>query len=79
MADARRAYVVRDAGSPSRMGRVFKLYPYTLGALLAALDDARLRSYTEGPQIVIRLEGATRTVFRRYEGGREVEINRPDT
>jgi hypothetical protein len=79
MADARLAYLVRDAGSPSRPGRVFKMYPYTLRALLNALDDARLRSYSEGPQLVIRVEGTTRVVFRRYDGGREAPIQRSKT
>ena len=55
------------------------MYPYTLRALLDALDDARLRSYSEGPQLVIRVEGTTRAVFRRYEGGREAPIQRPKT
>jgi hypothetical protein len=77
MADARRAYLVRDAGSPSRPGRVFKMYPYTLRALLDALDDARLRSCSEGPQVVIRVEGTTRAVFRRYERGRAAPVQRP--
>lgn len=77
MADARRAYVVRDAGLPSRTGRVFKLYPYTLRALLDALDDARQRSYNDGPQLVIRVEGTTRAVFRRYEHGHEMPVKPP--
>jgi hypothetical protein len=49
MRDVRPGYLVRDAGSPSRPGRVFKMYPYTLRSLLDALDDARLRSYADGP------------------------------
>jgi hypothetical protein len=55
------------------------MYPYTLRALLDALDDARLRSYSEGPQLVIRVEGTTRVVFRRYDGGREAPIQRSKT
>jgi hypothetical protein len=77
MGDARLAYLVRDAVSSSRQGRVFKIYPYTLRALIDALDDARLRSYDEGPQLVIRVEGATRMVVRRFERGREVQVRRP--
>jgi hypothetical protein len=79
MADARLAYLVRDAGSSSRPGRVLRMYPYTLRALLDALDEARFRSCREGPQLVIKVEGTTRVVFRRYEGGREVPIQRTET
>jgi len=72
VAGERRAYVVRDAGSPSRMGRVYKVYPYTLKALLQALEDARFRSFAEVPQLVVRVDGRQRTVIRRFEHGREV-------
>ena len=49
--------MVRDAGSPSRMGKVYKVYPYTLKALLQAIDDARFRSFAEVPQLVVRVGG----------------------
>ena len=61
MAREGRAYVVRDAGSPSRMGKVYKVYPYTLKALLEAIDDARFRSYAEVQQLVVRVDGAKAT------------------
>jgi hypothetical protein len=71
MPDERRAYVVRDAGSPSRQGKLYKLYPYTLPALLEALEDARFRSFTGPPQVVVLMAGRQRTVIRRFEHGRE--------
>jgi hypothetical protein len=55
------------------------MYPYTLRALLDALDEARSRSSRDGPQLVIKVEGTARVVFRRYEGGREVPIQRTET
>jgi hypothetical protein len=72
VADERRAYVVRDAGAPSRLGKVYKLYPHTLASLLEALEDARFRSHTGPPQVVILLAGRQRTVIRRYEHGKQV-------
>jgi hypothetical protein len=47
MPGERRAYVVRDAGSPSRLGKLYKIYPHTLDSLLEALEDARFRSHTD--------------------------------
>lgn len=70
----RLSYIVRGAGTPSRPGPVHKVYPYTLRDLLDAMDDARLRSFTEGPQIVIRVNGDERITFRRFEGGRETAL-----
>lgn len=78
MAGGRRAYVVRDSGSPSRMGRVYKVYSYTLKALLQALDDARFRSFAEVPQLVVRVDGRQRTVIRWFEHGREDSLPRWD-
>jgi hypothetical protein len=72
MPGERRAYVVRDAGSPSRLGKLYKIYPHTLDALLEALEDARFRSHTGPPQIVILMEGRQQTVIRRFERGRQV-------
>jgi hypothetical protein len=57
--------------TPSRPGPVFKIYPYTLKALLQAMEDARFQSFAGGPQEVVKTEGGQRTVIRRYEGGRE--------
>lgn len=67
----RRAYIVRDAGAPGRPGPVHQIYPYTLRALLDLLDDARLRSLTQGPQECVRVDGDERIVLRRFDGGRE--------
>ena len=69
--------MVREAGSPSRMGKVYKVYPYTLKALLEAIDDARFRSYAEVPQLVVRVDGRQRTIIRRFEHGREVFSRAP--
>lgn len=52
-----RSYAVRDAGSPSRLGKVYKTYPYMLDALLEVLEEARLRSFNEGPQVVTVVTG----------------------
>jgi hypothetical protein len=64
----RRQYVVRDAVT----GEPWKTYPYSLAALLEALDDARLRSYSEGPVQVVRVIGDEEIAFRRYDQGQEV-------
>jgi hypothetical protein len=77
MAQVGTAYVVRDAGTPSRLGKIYKVYPYTLNALLEAMDDARLRSFSAGPQVVVRVNRAERIVFRLYEHGQEVPLNGP--
>jgi hypothetical protein len=49
VAGERRPYMVQDADSLSCMGKVCKVCPYTLKALLQAIDDVRLRSYAEVP------------------------------
>ncbi|WP_300605940.1 hypothetical protein [Trebonia sp.] len=74
MATGSRAYVVRDAGSPGRLGKVYRMYPYTLQALLQALDEARLRSYNGPPQVVTVVADRQSTVIRRFEHGREVPV-----
>jgi hypothetical protein len=74
LAEVRRAYVVRDVGTPSRLGKIYKVYPYTLRALIDAMEDARFRSFAGEPQVVIKVEGAQRSVFRRFEHGREVPV-----
>jgi len=66
-----RAYAVRDAGSASRLGKVYKTYPYTLRSLLEALDDARLRSLNKGPQVVTVVTGRQSQVIRRYQHGKK--------
>lgn len=54
-----RSYAVRNAGSPSRLGKVYKTYTYlyTLDALLQVLEEARLRSFNEGPQVITVVTG----------------------
>jgi hypothetical protein len=66
-----RSYAVRDAGPPSRLGKIYRTYPYDLRSLLEALDDARLRSFSEGPQVVTVVTGRRSQVIRRYERGKE--------
>lgn len=73
MAEAR--YVVREAGTASRLGRIYKSYPYTLTSLIEAMDDARLRSFTGSAHVVVRVNGSERIVFRRYEHGKEVAVS----
>lgn len=67
-----KSYVVRHAGSPSRLGKVWRTYPYTLQSLIDAMDEARLRSYGHGQHVVAVVEGRQSTVIRRYEDGRQV-------
>ena len=70
------AYVVRDAGESTGPANPDALYPYTLHGLLAAIEDARLRSFGESaPQelVVIPAKGPRR-VIRRYERGHEVPV-----
>ena len=76
MPSQRRAYVVRDAGSASRMSKVYKVYPYTLQAVLEAIDDTRFRSFAEVPQVVARVDGREQTIICRFEHGRQVPIGR---
>lgn len=75
MAEAK--YVVREAGTPRRPGKIHKTYPYNLTSLIEAMDDARLRSFTGSAQVVVRVNGPERIAFRRYEHGREVAVS-PD-
>jgi len=74
VAASSKSYAVRDAGTPSRLGRVYKTYPYTLESLLEAMDEARLRSYHGGPQVVTIVTSRQSTVIRRYEQGRLVPV-----
>ena len=73
MAKAR--YVVREAGTPGRLGKIYKTYPYDLSSLLEAMDDARFRSFAGSAHVVVRVNGPERIVFRRYEQGREVAVS----
>lgn len=54
------------------LGKVYRTYPYNLRSLLEALNDARLRSFDEGPQVVTVVTGRSSQVIRRYEHGKEV-------
>lgn len=74
MGEVSKSYIVRAAGSPTRVGKLWKVYPYKLRELLDALDDARLRSYGQGPQILVVASGRQRKIIRRFEGGREVPL-----
>jgi hypothetical protein len=74
MAEVGKSYIVRAAGSPARVGKVWKVYPYKLRQLLDALDDARLRSHGHGPQVLVVASGRQRKVIRRFEDGREVPL-----
>ena len=78
MATAARSYTVRDAGTGTRLGKVYKTYPYTLRSLMEALEDARLRSYNGPLQIVTVVTGRQSAVIRRFESGHEVHV-RPGT
>jgi hypothetical protein len=72
MPDPPAAYVVRD--EPTGTGpHPDAVHPYTLRGLLAALDDARIRSFGDVAQevIIIREDGRSR-VIRRFEHGAEV-------
>lgn len=71
---ASKSYVVRDAGTGGRPGKVYKTYAYTLRCLLEALEDARLRSCAGPPQVVTVVTGKVSTVIRRYERGHEVPV-----
>ena len=71
MAEAR-GYAVRDAGMPSRLGKIYKTYPYDLRSLLEALEQARLRSFNQRPQVVTVVTGRQNQVIRRYEHGKQV-------
>jgi hypothetical protein len=72
-AEPARTYLVRDE-SPDKLPRhVDQVHPYTLRWLLAALEEARLRSYGDNPQLVLAREGNASRVIRRFEHGLEAE------
>lgn len=43
----------------------------SLASWVEALDDAQLRSYNSGPQVVTIVTGRRHLVIRRFEDGRE--------
>lgn len=59
-------------GSPSRFGKVWKVYPYSLRSLEEALWPACWRSVYNGPHVLAVVAERQSTVIRRYEGGRQV-------
>jgi hypothetical protein len=71
MARAGSAYVVRDETAGTTRGSVDKLYPYTLKGLTDALEEARFRSFSGPPQVVLAMAETGARVIRRYEDGRE--------
>ena len=71
MARAGGAYVVRDDETDAGQGNVDKLYPYTLRGLTDALEEARFRSFSGPPQVVLAITETGARVIRRYEDGRE--------
>jgi hypothetical protein len=72
MVRAGSAYIVRDDGVGVARN-VDKLYPYTLKGLTDALEEARFRSFSGPPQVVlVRAESGLKRI-RRYENGRESE------
>jgi hypothetical protein len=73
MAEAVKTYIVRDAdvGGGNSMARTF---PGTLRGLTEALDDARFRSASGAPKVVVVMEGKQRRIIRRFEHGREVPV-----
>lgn len=71
MARAGGAYVVRDDAAGATAGNVDKLYPYTLKGLTDALEEARFRSFSGPPQVVLVMGESGSKVIRRYEQGRE--------
>jgi hypothetical protein len=70
-----RSYVVREAGSPSRLGRVLQTYPYSLTALQQAMADARFRSHRGKPVVVTVVENRRSRVIKRYDNGKEVKVS----
>jgi hypothetical protein len=78
MATDRRAYVIRDAGTLSRIGKVYKVYPYTLKSLLDAIDDARYRSLAGTAQLLMLVEGKRQKIIRRFEDGKQLPPDHGD-
>lgn len=70
VAAEQRGYQVRDAGAE----HPWKTYPYSLRALIEALEDARFKSYSGPPQLLVVTEGEGERVIRRFEDGREVAV-----
>jgi hypothetical protein len=67
-----KSYAVREAGPPSRLGKVRKTYQYDLRSLLEALSDARFWSLAGVPLVVTVVTGRHSQVIRRFAGGKEV-------
>lgn len=58
-------------------GNVDKVYPYTLKGLTDALEEARFRSFSGPPQVVLAMKEGGLRVIRRYEQGRERPVPDP--
>lgn len=71
---APRTYLVVDEVPESIPRHVDQVYPYTLRGLVAALEEARSRSFGGNPQLIVAREGKSSRVIRRFEHGRETEI-----
>jgi hypothetical protein len=70
MADAK-SYAARAAGPQPRPGAIYRAYPYDLRSLVDAMEEARLRSFNHGPQVLVVVTGRSSEVIRRYEHGQE--------
>jgi hypothetical protein len=66
-----RTYLVIDESAERLPRHVDQVYPYTLQGLVKALEEARLRSYGDNPQLVLAREGAASRIVRRFEHGHE--------
>lgn len=66
---ASKSYAIRAAGSASRLGKVWKTYPYDLRSLVLALDEARFHSLYNGPHVLTVVEGRRSRVIRVFEQG----------
>lgn len=74
MATPAKTYLVRDEAEDRLPRHADQVHPYTLRGLLAALEDARLRSYGDNPQLLIARSGEESRVVRRFEHGVETEV-----
>ena len=69
-----KTYLVVDE-APDRIPRhVDQVYPYTLRGLVSALEEARIRSYGDNPQLLIARHGGESRVIRRFEHGHETGV-----
>jgi hypothetical protein len=69
-----KTYLVVDETTERLPRHVDQVHPYTLRGLLAAMEDARLRSYGDNPQLLLARHGEESRVIRRFEHGLETEV-----